>query len=243
MTSIFKTTQATAPLGQPISNYGNEHTQTAPLDTEALGSDFPELKVSRPLKIATGISSNTKQHVIFAADTSTSMSGHKIGELNIGLNALFGELAAPQNKDGFRGSLVQFSSGAKRLIFAESFLSLTAPTLTVGGGTNFDKALTETIKTVQDFASLPNTDGWQYMRPQVLFLSDGHSAVSSQNIQLLQEYADVTAIAYGADANSGTLSKIASDGRVHVIGTNGGELRKFLADVGQTLSQNLSSAR
>ena len=243
MTSTLNTTQATAPLGQPISNYGMEHTQTAPLDTEALRSDFPDLKVSKPLKIATGVSSSTIQHVIFAADTSSSMSGHKIGELNIGLSALFDKLSAPQNKDGFRGSLIQFNSRAKRLAFAESFLTLMAPTLTVGGGTNFDKALTETIKTVREFADRPNTDGWQYMRPQVLFLSDGHSAVSSQNIQLLQEYADVTAIAYGADANSSTLSKIASDGRVHVIGTNGGELRKFLADVGQTLSQNLSSTR
>ena len=94
-----------------------------------------------------------------------------------------------------------------------------------------------------DFKARPNPDGWHYLRTQVLFLSDGQSSVSQKNILALQEIANVTAIAYGSDADGSTLSSIASDGKVHVIGTRGGELRKFFADVGKTLRQGFATAR
>jgi len=103
--------------------------------------------------------------------------------------------------------------------------------------------LLETIKTVEDFNARPNLDGYRYLRPQVLFLSDGHSSVTDKNIADLHEIADVIAIAYGADADTQTLKRIASDGQVHVIGTDGGALRQFLAEVGKTLSQSLSNVK
>jgi len=103
--------------------------------------------------------------------------------------------------------------------------------------------LKESILTIEEHTALPNPDGWVYLRPVALVLSDGQSDVSDKNIQDLQEIADVITIAYGSDANTSTLARIASDGQVHVVGTQGGELRKFLADVGQTLSQSLATAR
>ena len=87
---------------------------------------------------------------------------------------------------------------------------------------------------------MAENNGVNYLQNQVFFLSDGQSQASDATISSLQELANVTAIAYGADANQGMLSKIASDGQVHSIGTNGGQLRAFLAEVGRTLTQELS---
>ncbi len=171
------------------------------------------------------------------------MSGNKIDELNLASVALSQILADPQNKDGFLVNIIDFDNGSERRCFAESAVGLVVPTAISQGGTNFDSALIESIHTIAEFKALPNPDGWHYLRPQMLFLSDGQSAVANKNIQDLQEIANVTTIAYGSDADTSTLSRIASDGQVHVVGTQGGELRKFLADVGQTLSMNLATVR
>ena len=243
MTSIQKPTFQTAPLSGNQQEQGGSQGFTAPLGSTDMNMNLPELKVSRPLKVPSGVSSNTKQHVLLVRDCSSSMSGSKINELNLASSALVQELASPENKEGFLLSIIEFNTSASRSAFAASANTLNLPTATAGGGTSFDSALSETIRAVQEFTSRPNPDGWQYLRSQVLFLSDGQSSVSSHNIQALQEIADVTTIGYGSDADTGTLSRIASDGRVHVIGTNGGDLRKFLADVGQTLSQSLVAAR
>jgi uncharacterized protein YegL len=204
---------------------------------------MPVLNVSRPLSLPSGVSTNTKQHVLFARDCSGSMSGLKIDELSAATLALQKELGAPINKDGFLLSTVDFNGNATRSAFAQPASTMKLPSIHASGGTNFDAAITELIGTIQEFQNRPNEAGWQYLRPHVLFLSDGQSSMSGHNVRILQEMADVTAIAYGADANIGTLSQISSDGRVHKVGTNGGELRKFLADVGQTLSQSLAQVQ
>lgn len=218
-------------------------TATAPLSADTAQPSIPVINVAKPIKIPTGVSSNAKQHVILVLDKSSSMGGSKIDDLNLGVSGLVFELANPINKNGFLVSVVEFNHGAHRSVFAESAVTLQPPVLTTGGGTNFNAAMKQTISTVEDFKSRPNTEGWRYLRPQVLFLSDGQSPVSDNNIQDLQEIANVTAIAYGSDADSGTLSRIASDGQVHVIGTDGGALRAFLAKVGETLSQELANKR
>jgi uncharacterized protein YegL len=243
MTSISQQNQSTAPL-LPIDPIGHDLiNKTAPMDAEAFSAPLPELKVTRKLKIPTGVSSNSKQHVVLVRDRSSSMRGSKIDELNLASVALAQILADPENKDGFLVSIVDFNHTADRPSFAHSAIGFTVPEAISSGGTCFDKAVAKCIQTVDEFNALPNPDGWKYLRPQVLFLSDGQSHVSDQNIQDLQEIANVTTIAYGSDANTQTLSRIASDGQVHVVGTKGGELRKFLADVGQTLSQDLATAR
>jgi len=246
MTSLQNQPLATAPL-QPISSGSSTasppQTKTAPLGGDQTATALPTLKVSKPVKIPTGVSSNAKQHVLLVRDNSGSMSGNKIDELNLASSGLIHELASPENKDGFLISVIEFSNGSRRELFAQSAITAVLPLAHAGGGTNFDSALLETISTVEGLKAQPNSDGWRYLRPQVLFLSDGQSSVSDKNIANIQEIADVTVIAYGSDANTGILSRIASDAQVHVIGTNGGELRKFLAQVGKTLSQNLNTVR
>lgn len=227
---------------QPLPT-ANTAAVTAPLGVGVASSTVPPLlPVSRKLSLPSGIASNVKQHVVVVVDTSSSMSGAKIDEANMACIAFDSELANPENKDGFLRSTVHFSSGAEIKEVASS-AETPSPRAHASGGTNFDAALLKVIDAITDFASRPNPDGWHYLRPHVLFLSDGHSNVSDKNIAALHEIADVTAIAYGSDAARDTLARISTDGQTHVVGTSGTELRKFLAAVGKTLSQSLATAR
>ncbi len=199
-------------------------------------TQLPELKVKRR-KLPSGIASNVKQHIVLVRDHSTSMSGHKIAELNQASESLVMELAEPLNKDGFRISVVDFNNVASRLFLGEPAESLSVPPAVSSGGTNFIDAMNETLVTIREFDNQPNDEGWHFLRPVILFLSDGQASVDDTLIYELQEEAEVISIAYGADADQSTLARIASNGEVEVIGTDGGALRTFLADVGKTLSQ------
>lgn len=205
-------------------------------------AEMPELNMPVRRKLPTGIASNVKQHVLIVCDRSTSMNGSKIAELNTARKALVSELASSDNKDGFRVSVIDFNGQADRLYFAEPVQTLKIVPSIATGGTNFDSALQETLDVIRDFKSLPNPDGWNYLRPVVLFLSDGQSSADDSLISEVQEEAQVIAIAYGTDADQQTLGRLSSNGTVQVVGTDGDELRKFLATVGQTMSEALQNS-
>lgn len=213
----------------------SENTDT-PVPEEAL----PELKVQRR-QLPTGIASNVKQHVLIVRDRSTSMAGDKIAELNQASESLIRELGNPLNRDGFRVSVVDFNNQAQLICMGEAAENLHVPTATAAGGTNFTHALEETLDALDAFKNLPNDAGWHFLRPVTLFLSDGQAQADEQLIMDLQEESQVIAIAYGSDADQATLAKISSDGKVQVIGTDGGALRQFLAEVGKTLSQAMQT--
>ena len=203
----------------------------------------PPMKFTTRKKPRSGVASDCKELVIVANDVSTSMTGGKAKESDLANQALLNELSTPENKNGFIIANIHFNHAAKTVVQPELATTATLPPLVAGGGTNFDTALKEAVRVVTEFMSRDNPEGWDFLRPHVLFLSDGHSPVSQQNIDALHELADVTAIAYGADADEATLSRIASDGSVHTVGTKGHELRAFLAQVGKTMSQKLATAR
>ena len=242
-TQPFGASPGAAALATPTQPGSSQPDPTQP-SPEASTPAAPALRVTQRRSIPDGVASNSKQDVIIAADTSSSMRQRgKIGELNQGIFALQSVLAGPENKNGFRLSLLEFNNGADVKIMGEMAQSVKLPKLNASGGTNFDAALKKGLSVVEDLAARANPEGWHWLRPHFFFLSDGHSSVTDRNIAALQELADITAIAYGADADQRTLARIASDGDVHTVGTNGGELRRFLAAVGQTLSQGLAAAR
>ena len=149
------------------------------------------------------------------------------------------ELAAPENKDGFFLGVIDFNETAMPVLQPQSVQGLRLPDAKAGGNTRFDAALREAKEMVAAFQNRPNQEGWHFLRPQVLFLSDGHSPVSQGCIDDLQEVANIWTIAYGSGADQQTLSSIATDGQVHFVGIQGGELRKFLATVGKTLTETM----
>jgi uncharacterized protein YegL len=204
---------------------------------------MPQMNFTTRKKPRSGVSSDCKQLVVLNNDVSSSMSGQKIQESDQANQELATILAAPENRNGFYLASVHFNDSAQTALKPELATTAVLPPLVAGGGTNFDAALKKALEVVSEFMSRDNPEGWDFLRPHVLYLSDGHSSASQQNIDALHEVADVTVIAYGADADEATLSRIASDGKVHMVGTNGGELRAFLAQVGQTLSQKFATAR
>ena len=236
----LQSTTQTQPLGEFTD-------QQATIPQPPLKNDstpaVPPMNFTTRKKTRTGIANDCKQLVAVVNDVSTSMTGEKARESDQANQALHNELAAPENKNGFILANIHFNHTAKTVVAPELATTAILPPLTTGGGTSFDTALTQTLNMVTEFMSRENPEGWDYLRPIVLFLSDGYSPVSQKNIDALHEVADVIAIAYGADADESTLSCIASDGKVHRVGTNGHELRAFLAQVGKTLSQKLATAR
>jgi len=237
--TISQNPAATIPLGQASPATGT----TLPSGGAAPAAPaFPPLKMTVKKKLPNGVASNVKQHVLFLLDHSSSMSGEKIQELEMAMGSILLQLADPSNKGGFLITVIPFNHGSHVLCAAAVATSVPALNLTAAGGTNFDSPILAAISEIEAFKMRPNPDGWQYLQPQVLFLSDGQSRVADKNIQDLQERANVTAVAYGADANQGILSRIASDGQVHVVGTDGGALRDFLAAVGATMVSTIKAA-
>ena len=206
--------------------------------------DFQDLTPLTTTKksLPTGIATNVKQHTVITFDRSSSMFGAKIAESNQAREALLQELADPNNKDGFLVSVIDFNHEADRIVFAESAQGLKIPPSIADGFTSFEKAVGENISVIQEQQAMPNDNGWHFLRPISIFMSDGQSDISDRTIRQLHELSDVMAIAFGDDADQDTLKRIASDGKVHVIGASGGKLRKFLAQVGVTMSDDLANA-
>ena len=216
---------------------------TIPQTQPAPGAEAPTLKVTQKRKLPSGIASNVHQHVIICRDRSTSMMGMKLDELNLASVAFGRELADPINKGGFIATVIDFGHDATVVAKAEKAVNLTMPDAICSGGTNFNTVLRSAINEIADFAAQPNDEGVHYLRTAVLFLSDGQSVVSDQTIAELHELADVTTVAYGSDASVDTLRRISTDGEVHVVGTDGGALRAFFAQVGKTMTQKMVAAR
>jgi len=238
--TINMNTTATRPLGNS-GNPSPTQTMTAPVVPDNAQA-LPTLKITRKKGLPSGVASNVKQLVLLLCDISTSMIGPKLDELNLARQALGLILADPVNKDGFLLTLIDFNHSAQVICSAQPATTLTMPDSVGNGGTNFDAPINAAIAEIEAFNARPNPDGWHYLRSQVLFLSDGQAGVADSNIQKIQEIADVTTIAYGSDADQSKLARIASDGEVHVVGTDGGALRDFLAEVGKTMTSSMAQA-
>ena len=206
-------------------------------------TDLPVMTISAKEELPNSMQSPFRQHVVVAADKSGSMSGPKIAELNLAIQALVQELADPANKDGFDISVIFFNGSADRVVFNERATKVSVPAARSGGGTNIESAVKQAASTVTEFANLPNPDGFRHHHPVAIVMSDGHSSISDQACDELKEVADTIAVAFGSGADKHLLSRIASDGTVEEIGTRGDELRKFFANVGKTLSQVHQSRR
>ena len=213
-----------------------------PEPDEAKAQPVPKLNVGVGLQLQDWVSNNTNQDVFLVRDRSGSMNGQKLSELNMASMALGQVLGDETNKNAFRITVIDFSDDAEVRVNGEYAQSANIPEAVCGGGTHFDNAIIKTTQVIDELTNRPNPEGRRWLPPQVLFLSDGYSSVDDRNIAELQEVANVWAIAYGAGADQHTLARIASDGQIHIVGTRGGELRKLLADVGETIKMDFQNA-
>ena len=233
------TPQNTQPLGVSVGTSTGTTMPGDPLDPTM--ANLPVLKVTQRKKMPNGVAQNVKQHFLCCADHSTSMTGDKLQELLMGLSGLFLQLADPSNKDGFRITIIPFNNSSHVHCSAVAANAVPPLNLVAGGGTNFDSPLKKAIAEIQALKAAPNAGGWHWLKPVVLFLSDGQANVSDKNIEELHEIADVVAVAYGDDADVDTLARISSKGVVEIVGTDAGALRDFLAVVGNTMVSTLKA--
>lgn len=236
------TIQLNAGATQPLNSTAQAGV-TMPQTQPATGAQTrPKLNAIKRKSLPTGVASNVKQHVLVLSDISSSMIGPKLDELILARRGLVAELADPANKDGFLVTLIDFNHAAHVICSAVPATSLVVPDPVGGGGTNYDPPINASIAAIKAHNALPNVEGWYYLQPNVMILSDGRASVADKNIREQQELATVSTIAYGADADQATLARMASDGQVHVVGTDGGQLRDFLAQVGKTMTSTMASA-
>ena len=189
------------------------------------------------------MASNVKQRIFLARDVSSSMDGYKISELNLATHALMAMLGLPENKDGFEVSVIDFNHGSDWVAQGVSAVGAAIPDALASGGTNFDSPLIKLGDALEAAQHYVCPNGYYYLRPFVVFLSDGHAGVSDANIHRVQEQATILSVACGDDSGNTTLARIASDGQVQQIGTDGGELRAFFAEVGKTLTGSYNQAQ
>lgn len=111
--------------------------------------------------------------VIFLIDTSSSMSGLGIQQVNINMKEYVDALKVdPDTKDAVQLTLITFSDSADTIMKFEPIASVSAPTLTTQRSTNLASGLAEVIKVVQSNADFITK---KCKRPLLVFMSDGNA--------------------------------------------------------------------
>lgn len=196
----------------------------------------PARGVSRPM-----VRAAQQQCAVCVLDTSSSMAGAKIEEVNAALVALVDELADPKNRGAFFIEVVKYANDASvhlaRTAAADARREdYTIPSNAVGGFTSISAGLSVASDLVD--GSLRAEGEW--MRPVVLLLTDGQHNRGADPLSVatpLKKKADILAVAFGADADLARLSALATSPQHALRCASGADLRKFFATVGRTMSQ------
>lgn len=148
-------------------------------------------------------------------DTSGSMSGRAIQELNVGLQTFASELIS----DGLAAKRVEVaivSFGPVKLesdfVSAEHFR---APTLEAGGGTPMGEAITLGLNLTEERKQVYRDQGISYYRPWIFLITDGaptddwrEAASRVRGGEMIRSFSFFAVGTEGADFN--TLSQISS---------------------------------
>lgn len=191
------------------------------------------------------ICSKTKQKVVVERDRSESMTGAKAQDAQAACESMVGELALPENKDGFLVGIVDFNHNVEvihEFTPAKELVGNIKP-LSPSGTTN----ITQALETALGMLQKPETgEGFRFMRPVALLFSDGcHNTGKPPHEAAVQlkAVADVVAVAFGSDADENLLRSIASTPQHFYRVKDGRELRHFMATVGATLTATLAQKR
>lgn len=206
-------------------------------------SKSPTTQFSRRAQYPAWLCRDVKQVVVLVRDRSGSMSGQKADDASQASLGLVAELASPANGDGFLVAVVDFSSDShvvhgleRATVLDGKVCSLAASG--IGAGTNITSGL-EDVLGILETLSRTGAHGETYLRPVTLLFSDGcHNegtdpACAASRLKTL---ADVVTVAFGSDADEALLGSLASTPQHAYRCSNGRELRRFLAEVGTTMT-------
>ncbi|MDD4869563.1 MAG: VWA domain-containing protein [Kiritimatiellae bacterium] len=200
-----------------------------------------EVSVTADLARPSRICSKTKQRVIVIQDASPSMEqdGKKEAAHKAAVD-MIERLAEPVNKNGFVVLVLQFNSKAE-------VLHNWTPATQFNGGmkevriassTNITASLELALNRIQ---SADDEAEMTYLRHVTLIHSDGCNNIGSKEDVLqaadrLKKISDIVSVAFGDDADEDLLRKIASSPEHFYRCANGAELRRFMAQIGDTLT-------
>lgn len=152
--------------------------------------------------------------VCLVLDTSGSMSGRPIDELNKGIKLFF---RAIQEDEVARYSaeiaVVTFGDTVKQLLDFGSVEKQQVPTLCAGGYTPMGEAVNVALKLLEDRKNMYSTVGIDYYQPWMVLMTDGEPTddigAASQKTRKLVESRKLTVfpIGIGANANLTLLSQ------------------------------------
>lgn len=107
-------------------------------------------------------------------DTSGSMSGQPINELNIGLNKFKAEVCQDKTtRDVLDIAIIQFNDSPEVVQEFVPIEYMQAVNLTAGGGTNMEPAITMAIQMVNERSRFYRRSGTEPYKPWIIMISDG----------------------------------------------------------------------
>ncbi|MEA3445137.1 MAG: vWA domain-containing protein [Bacteroidota bacterium] len=189
------------------------------------------------------ICSNQKQLVFILADCSGSMAGEKIDQSSTAIDDLVIKLAEPENKDAFYIVIIGFNDTANVIqeIIKATELAGKVPSMDARGCTDMASALS-CAKSQIDSNKLPQLENATWLKPVIIFFSDGNHNSGNDPVIVadeLKEKATIVTIAYGSDADEDLLMKLATSSQHYFRCNNGVEIREFMADICDTLTDSL----
>ncbi len=182
------------------------------------------------------VSAARRQLCVLVLDSSSSMAGTKIVELNAAAHALIATLGEKKNRDAFDVVIIQYAdrAGMKLTQKPTSQVRPEEVDLTAGGYTNITAGLEMAYAEIQKAPAGP-----EWNRTMVLLMSDGQHNVGTPPLHAateLKKVADVIAVAFGADADMTALQQLANSPQHVITCTDGAALRKWFVAVASTMS-------
>jgi|GEM_PF-1456258 len=195
------------------------------------------------------VSSISKQQAVLVLDVSGSMAWEKKAKsVQEATKALLAELAQDTNKDGFAVAVVHYNETAvvaHRWERASELHQHLLP-LKTGGYTNITDGLQQALNLLKEPPpdSLFPNQVRVWVRPIVVLMSDGCHNTGPEPDSVAKEIkkeADLVTVAFGSDADTELLKRLATSPDHYFFAADGKELRKVFAVVGSTSRIALST--
>jgi uncharacterized protein YegL len=181
---------------------------------------------------------------VLIVDTSTSMQGPRIAELNKGLQVYRDEL----NADSLAAkrvevAIVTFGGRVTRLIDFVSAANFVPPTLQVIGGTPMGEAINTALDMIEERKNSYREHGIAYYRPWAFLITDGepndHWKPVASRVKQGEQQKALSFFAVGVEgANMEVLKEICVRKPLWLQGTKFAELFSWLSNSQQAVSRS-----
>jgi uncharacterized protein YegL len=181
---------------------------------------------------------------VLIVDTSTSMHGRRLDELNKGLELYRQELLAdPLASKRVEVAVVTFGGRVTRLVDFVTAAEFQPPKLQAIGGTPMGAAITEALDMIEERKASYRENGVAYYRPWAFMITDGepndHWKPVVSRVHLGEKQKTVSFFAVGVEgANMEVLEEISVRKPLWLQGTKFCEMFSWLSNSQQAVSRS-----